>query len=152
MGHQSTKIFSGYSTAFRQWKATHSHCKFMHGYALSFKVWFEGDIDERNWVADFGSFKKNGIKDKLSNIFDHTTIIANDDPLLADFENLHKKGAIQIIIMEDVGCEIFAKCVSDMINIIISKETNGRVKVKRVECFEGSTNNSAMYEANNEIK
>jgi len=152
MGHQSTKIFSGYSTAFRQWKATHSHCKFMHGYALSFKVWFEGDIDERNWVADFGSFKKNGIKDKLSNIFDHTTIVANDDPLLADFENLHKKGAIQIIIMEDVGCEIFAKCVSDMINIIISKETNGRVKVKRVECFEGSTNNSAMYEANNEIK
>jgi len=152
MGYQSTKIFSGYSTAFRQWKATHSHCKFMHGYALSFKVWFEGDIDERNWVADFGSFKKNGIKDKLSNIFDHTTIIANDDPLLADFENLHNKGAIQIIIMEDVGCEVFAKCVSDMINTIISKETNGRVQVKRVECFEGSTSNSAIYEANNEIK
>jgi len=152
MTFTSNKIFNLGSAAFRQWKATHSHCKFMHGYALSFKVWFEGDIDERNWVADFGSFKKNGIKDKLSNIFDHTTIVANDDPLLADFENLHKKGAIQIIIMEDVGCEIFAKCVSDMINIIISKETNGRVKVKRVECFEGSTNNSAMYEANNEIK
>ena len=46
--HISIKLFDGYSTAFRQWRATHSHCKYIHGYALKFKVWFEGDLDEKN--------------------------------------------------------------------------------------------------------
>ena len=44
----SIKIFDGYSTAFRQWRATHSHCQYIHGYALKFKVWFEGELDEKN--------------------------------------------------------------------------------------------------------
>ena len=38
---QSTKIFDNYSVAIRQWKASHSHCELLHGYALKFKVWFE---------------------------------------------------------------------------------------------------------------
>ena len=38
-----------YSTAFRQWRSK-SHCKYLHGYSLSFKVTFEGELDERNWV------------------------------------------------------------------------------------------------------
>jgi 6-pyruvoyltetrahydropterin/6-carboxytetrahydropterin synthase len=51
---RSTKIFDGYSTVFRQWKAEGTHCKFLHGYGVSLKVWFEGELDERNWVWDFG--------------------------------------------------------------------------------------------------
>ena len=38
---QSTKIFDNYSIAIRQWRAQHSHCQLLHGYALEFKVWFE---------------------------------------------------------------------------------------------------------------
>ena len=49
----SVKVFDSYSTAFRQWKATHSHCQYVHGYALKFKVWFEGEIDEKNWVSRY---------------------------------------------------------------------------------------------------
>ena len=41
----STKLFDGYSTCFRQWKATDTHCSYLHGYALSFRVWFEGELD-----------------------------------------------------------------------------------------------------------
>ena len=51
---QSTKLFDGYSTCFRQWQAEGTHCKFLHGYAVSFRVWFEGDLDHRNWVFDVG--------------------------------------------------------------------------------------------------
>ena len=51
---QSTKVFDGFSTVFRQWKAEDTHCKFLHGYGVSFKVWFEGELDERNWVWVFG--------------------------------------------------------------------------------------------------
>ena len=36
---RSYKEFNGYSTAFRQWRAE-SHCRYVHGYALRFKVWF----------------------------------------------------------------------------------------------------------------
>ena len=54
----STKVFDGFSTVFRQWKAETTHCKYLHGYGVSFKLWFEGDLDERNWVWDFGGMKR----------------------------------------------------------------------------------------------
>ena len=60
----STKIFNGYSTAFSN-GGSHSHCKYIHGYALKFKVIFKGNLDQRNWVCDFGTFKRNGIKEHL---------------------------------------------------------------------------------------
>jgi 6-pyruvoyltetrahydropterin/6-carboxytetrahydropterin synthase len=50
----SSKVFDGFSTCFRQWKATDTHCRFLHGYGISFKIWFEGGLDHRNWVWDFG--------------------------------------------------------------------------------------------------
>ena len=142
----SIKIFDGYSTAFRQWKATHSHCQYVHGYALKFKVWFEGEIDEKNWVCDFGCFKRNGIKDKLANQFDHTTVVAADDPQMEIFQKMDKVGLIQLRVMEHVGCERFAEWVYNLINDKMQKETNKRVSVLKVEAFEGGTNNSAIYQ------
>ena len=55
---RSTKVFDGYSTVFRQWKAEGTHCRFLHGYGVSLRVWFEGELDERNWVWDFGGMKR----------------------------------------------------------------------------------------------
>ena len=141
----SIKVFDGYSTAFRQWKATHSHCQYLHGYALKFKVWFIGDIDEKNWVCDFGCFKRNGIKEKLANQFDHTTVVAADDPHMEIFQKMDKVGLIQLRVMQHVGCERFAEWVYNLINDKMQKETNKRVNVLKVEAFEGGTNNSAIY-------
>ena len=141
----SIKVFDGYSTAFRQWRATHSHCQYVHGYALKFKVWFVGEIDEKNWVCDFGCFKRNGIKKELANQFDHTTVVASDDPHMEIFEEMNKVGLIQLKVMEHVGCERFAEWVYNLINNKMQKETNGRVSVLKVEAYEGGTNNSAIY-------
>jgi 6-pyruvoyltetrahydropterin/6-carboxytetrahydropterin synthase len=90
---QSTKLFDGYSACFRQWTAEGTHCKFLHGYAVSFRVWFEGELDHRNWVFDFGGMKR--AKTKIHNmqpnrilcsgLFDHTTIVAQDDPYMDKF-------------------------------------------------------------------
>ena len=55
---QSSKVFDGFSTVFRQWKAENTHCRFLHGYGISFKVYFEGELDDRNWVWDFGGMKR----------------------------------------------------------------------------------------------
>ena len=145
---RSTKLFKGYSTAFRQWRAKHSHCQFVHGYAMEFKVTFEGNLDELNWVCDFGCFKRNGIKEHMNYMFDHTTIVAKDDPEIESFKDLASKGLIQLRILDHVGCEKFAEYVYDYINDKVFEETDGRVKVLTVESFEGGTENSAIYEPN----
>ena len=54
----STKVYDGFSCVFRQWKAENTHCRFLHGYGVSFKLWFHGELDERNWVFDFGGLKR----------------------------------------------------------------------------------------------
>ena len=102
---QSTKLFDGYSTVFRQWKAETTHCRFLHGYAVSFKVWFEGELDERNWVWDFGGMKraKNTIegkspKDYFAWLLDHTMIIAEDDPFLESFKRMDEAEVVQLLI------------------------------------------------------
>ena len=136
---KSYKEFNGYSTAFRQHLAD-SHCRFIHGYALKFKVWFEGDLDYRNWVVDFGCFKRNGVKDWMKEQFDHTTVVAKDDPELQVFKDLNSKGLIQLRVMDDVGCEKFAEFVFKYLNEKILEETNGRVNVHKVQCWEHSEN------------
>ena len=138
----STKRFSGYSTCFRQWRATHSHCRFLHGYAMEFKVTFQGPLDNRNWVMDFGAFKRNGIKEHLSDMFDHTTIVAADDPALESFKALESQGLIQLRIIDHVGCEKFAEYVYHAIQ---DRLDGTDATVLRVECFENGKN-SAIYE------
>ena len=148
---QSTKLFDGYSACFRQWKAEGTHCKFLHGYAVSFRVWFEGELDERNWVWDFGGMKRaNGNIDGMSpkaffdHLLDHTTIVAQDDPYLSLFESMDKDGIIQLRVLPSVGCERFAEYVYGKINTFLSEETNGRVRATKVEVYEHDRN-SASY-------
>lgn len=147
----STKLFDGYSAVFRQWKAEGTHCKFLHGYAVSFRVWFEGDLDERNWVFDFGGMKraKNTIdgmspKDYFAYLLDHTTIVAQDDPYLDKFKQMHEDGIIQLRILPNVGCERFAEFLFNKINDFLIVETDGRVKATKVEVYEHERN-SANY-------
>ena len=101
MKFQSTKLFDGYSACFRQWKADGTHCKYLHGYAISFRVWFEGELDERNWVWDFGGMKRANStilgmspKEYFAWLLDHTTIVAEDDPYLPQFVQMDKDGVI----------------------------------------------------------
>jgi len=104
----------GYSAAFRQWSAD-SHCRFVHGYALSVVLIFESEtLNAQNWVIDFGSFKP--LRQIFEDQFDHKTIIAADDPLLPQFQQLAERGGIDLRIMSNVGCEAFAQWVADTTN------------------------------------
>jgi 6-pyruvoyltetrahydropterin/6-carboxytetrahydropterin synthase len=149
---QSTKLFDGFSTVFRQWKAEGTHCKFLHGYGVSFRVWFEGELDERNWVWDFGGMKRakgnidgKNPKEWMDYMFDHTTIVATDDPGIGGFRTMNELGIIQLRELEAVGAEQFAKYIYDKLNTFIQEETNSRVSVVRVEFMEHSKN-TAIYE------
>jgi 6-pyruvoyltetrahydropterin/6-carboxytetrahydropterin synthase len=147
----STKLFDGYSTCFRQWRAEDTHCKFLHGYGVSFKITFEGELDEKNWVWDFGGMKRakctiDGMNPKawMDYMFDHTTIIAEDDPLLPYFKAMNEIELIQLRIIPATGAEQFAKYIYDKVNAFVLEETNNRVRVTQVE-FSEHNKNSAIY-------
>lgn len=147
----STKLFDGYSTCFRQWRADDTHCKYLHGYAISFRVWFEGDLDYRNWVWDFGGMKrsKTTIQDKtpiqyFNYLLDHTVVVAEDDPYLEMFREMDSYDIIQLRVLPATGCEKFAEYLYEIINKFLFEETNGRVKAVKVEVYEHEKN-SASY-------
>jgi 6-pyruvoyltetrahydropterin/6-carboxytetrahydropterin synthase len=151
MKFQSTKVFDGYSTVFRQWKAEGTHCRFLHGYGISFKIIFEGDLDHRNWVWDFGGMKraKNKIdgmnpKEWMDYMFDHTYIIASDDPFLPNAMEMDQAGITQTRVVPATGAEQFAKFIYDKVSEFILEETNNRVRVVSVE-FKEHAKNSAIY-------
>ncbi len=148
---QSSKVFDGFSTVFRQWKAEDTHCRFLHGYGISFKVYFEGELDHRNWVWDFGGMKraKNKIdgkspKEWMDYMFDHTVVIAEDDPGIKGFETMDKLGVIQLRIIPATGAEKFAEYIYGNINEFVKSETDNRVRVTKVKFMEHGKN-AAYY-------
>ena len=141
---QSTKRIELGSCAFRQWRANHSHCQYIHGYQLKAKLWFGGDsLDDKQWLVDFGGLKD--LKDKLKHVFDHTYTVAADDPELNTFYELEKKGLIQLRVFDNVGVERCAEAVYNIANEFIENQTSGRCWVDKVEVFEHD-DNSATYE------
>jgi len=151
MGYKSTKLFDGFTCCFRQWKAKTTHCRFMHGYGISFRVTFEGELDDRNWVWDFGGMKRaktkilgRSPKDWMDYMFDHTVIVAQDDPELPAFQALNETGTIQLRIVKATGAEKFAEFIFNKLNEFVKEETNNRVKVAQVEFMEHNKN-TAIY-------
>ena len=149
---QSTKVFDGFSCCFRQWKAKNTHCKFLHGYGVSFKVKFEGELDHRNWVWDFGGMKRaktkiDGMSPKewMDYMFDHTIIVAADDPYINTLQQLDNAGIAQVRIVPATGAEKFAEYIYNKLSKFVYKETEDRVTIKRVEFMEHNKN-TAIYE------
>jgi len=150
----SSKVFDGFSTVFRQWKAKDTHCRFLHGYGISFKVYFEGELDHRNWVWDFGGMKRaktqidgKSPKEWMDYMFDHTVVAAKDDPAVDVLEEMNERGIIQLRWVEATGAEKFAEYVFNKINDFVHEETTGRVRVTKVKFMEHGKN-AAYYEEN----
>ena len=131
------------STAFRQPKAK-SHCKYIHGYNLYAKFYFEStELDKNNWVVDFGSLKR--LKNALQDDFDHKLVLSKDDPFIEDFKALHKKGAVDLRIFDEISIEMFAKYCFNMANKMLEKS---KAKCIMVEVFEHEKN-SGIYKTKN---
>ena len=148
---QSSKVFDGFSTVFRQWKAKTTHCRFVHGYGISFKVYFEGELDERNWVWDFGGMKRaktkidgKSPKEWMDYMFDHTLVVAEDDPHLNAFKNMEEAGVAQVRVIPATGAEKFAEYIYHKLNKFVDTETEGRVRVTKVKFMEHGKN-AACY-------
>lgn len=144
--YRSTKTFGhevGLSCCFRQWKSKHSHCQYLHGYALSVSIDFEAEeLDGKDWVVDFGDM--GHVKDWLKDNFDHKTIVARDDPQIDSFYELEKRGIVQLNVIEHVGCEKFAEFIADSIVKWLGSQDGyrGRVKLVRVKVSEHGANSA----------
>lgn len=169
---QSTKTFNtdrGLSCCFRQWRATHSHCSTLHGYAIGIKLIFESEtLDDKQWCQDFGGLKS--FKAWADYMFDHTLVVAEDDPELEFFKAMaerttripkegetqpFQRGAIcDLRIVPAVGCERFAQLAFEKMSELLEEgkrdpeacryKVNPAVRLKSVEVFEHQ-GNSALY-------
>jgi len=122
---------------------------------------------------DFGGLKE--FKAWADYMFDHTLVIAEDDPMLDRFKLMSgwssnpehdgkpervqvepylRQGICDLRVVPGVGCEMFAKlCYDNMARILnnLKQENNSRypvnagVRVKSAEVFEHA-GNSAIYE------
>lgn len=142
----STKTYGheiGLSACFRQWRAE-SHCRLLHGYALGVRFEFEADeLDVRNWVVDFGSLKS--LKGWLEDTFDHTLVVASDDPHLMILKQLESHGLARIVEVPATGCEAFAKLIYECAEIWLHDYGYApRVRLRSVEVREHGAN-SAIY-------
>lgn len=152
--YYSTKTYGtdrGLSCCFRQWRSTHSHCSLLHGYSIGIKLTFECEsLDERNWVMDFGGLKE--FKKWSEYMFDHTLLVAEDDPKKEELRQLADSLQVaDIRYVPAVGCERFAEMAWRKMNGILKDSVadgsslNPTVHIKSVEVFEHGAN-SAIYE------
>lgn len=132
----------GLSCVFRQPKAG-SHCRLLHGYALAFEFTFQAAVlDERNWVYDFGGLKP--LEDWLKQMFDHTCVIAADDPSFSEFEHLHTIGLIDLRVVPRVGCESFAEMAFVKAAELVHSSTSHRVSVISCKVSEHGANSATF--------
>ena len=139
MSHTSSKLIELGSTAFRQPRAE-SHCRYIHGYQLKAEVTFAcNELDGNNWVFDFGGLKD--LKHIYKTQFDHTLVVASDDPEIELLKELNVRGLAQLRIMTGgVGIERFAEWCFKTADSFVDEATNGRVWVESVTVYEHDDN------------
>lgn len=146
MTFRSTKTYGhdiGLSAAFRQWRAE-SHCHLIHGYALAIRLEFEAEeLDVRNWVVDFGSLKS--LKGMLEDTFDHTLLVAEDDPELEWFREAERRGIANVVVVPATGCERFAELIFECTEQwLVDNGYAPRCRIVSVEVSEHGAN-SAIF-------
>ena len=86
----------------------------------------------------------NNQKAWMDYMFDHTMVIAEDDPELEAFKQMDKAGVAQVRVIPATGAEKFAEYIYCNINEFVKTETNDRVRVTKVKFMEHGKN-AAYY-------
>lgn len=144
----SKKVFRGYPFAHRQ--HNHSgHCRLIHGHNWDFTFEFRaGTLDANGFVIDFG--KLDFIKSLLEDMFDHTLVLNNTDPMRAMLEECllgPPSGRLveplaKIRVVEDSSTEGLAAFLLEHVGRTVTFLTTGRVWVQAVTVAENDRNSS----------
>jgi 6-pyruvoyltetrahydropterin/6-carboxytetrahydropterin synthase len=130
----STKEYhDAFPCAYRQWRAD-SHCNLIHGYSFSMKFYFGTDnLDVRNWAADYGGLKE--LKNVLESQFDHTLLVAEDDPELNFYLQLQERKLAKLTILPKLGCEGLADQLYKYVNGVYIPDMWGPSESERLWCY-----------------
>ena len=91
------------------------------------------DLDVRNWAMDYGGLKE--LKKILEDQFDHTLLVAQDDPEIETFKLLESKKMAKLTILPRLGCEGLADMLYKYVNAIYIPDLLGRVESDRLWCY-----------------
>jgi len=86
-------------------------------------VFASKSLDEKNWVMDFGGLA--AFKSWARYTFDHTLLVAIDDPQLELFKSMaslglnDRGGVCDLRVVKNVGCEAFAEMAFEEMNKIL---------------------------------
>ena len=83
-------------------------------------------------------------KEWMDFMFDHTLIVAEDDPYAKAFAQMHDAGVAQVRFIPATGAEKFAEYIFNKLNEFVFPETDGRVRVTKVKFMEHGKN-AAYY-------
>jgi len=104
------------------------------------------ELDKNGWVQDFGGLKD--VKQFLVEAFDHKTMVAHDDPDIAHFDNLNKKGIIQMRLVQGTGCEAFARMIGENVQMVLRAAAQPqRVTLTRCTVAEHGSNSASWIPA-----
>jgi 6-pyruvoyltetrahydropterin/6-carboxytetrahydropterin synthase len=133
--YTSTKEYiDAFPCAYRQWRAD-SHCNLNHGYSFSMKFYFGTDeLDARNWAADYGGLKD--LKKILEDQFDHTTLVAEDDPELEFYKEMQRRKLAKLTILPALGCEALADMLYRFVNGVYIPDHWGSGEAERIWCWK----------------
>ena len=139
--YYSTKLYDGFSTIYKP-----NPEGGIRGSDLKIKLTFNGALDDRNWVFDFGRLKRSntlidGLKAKewLSKTLDHT-LLDNGNLGFIDTEVLQPV-SIFYNAMEDLAEFLYTK-----LNRWVKDDTHNRVMISKLELIE-TDNKSYIVEA-----
>lgn len=138
----SKRLYVG-SVAFRQHRAP-SHCHFIHGYGVHVKfLWGAIELDRLNWVVDYGATKE--LKTFLEETFDHKYVVAKDDPHLDWFLEGKEIGVLDLVVVDQLSTELFAKMAFDASEAWLQKkDLSPRVWTEQVELSENEYNSAIV--------
>lgn len=137
-----SKRFGSYPFSHRQ-PLHQGHCRFSHGHNWTFDVEFSCEkVDQCGFVVDFGAL--GFVKDYFRLTFDHTHLIAIDDPDAGYFTA--RPDLFDVRMVPDPSSEGLAKLIFKDVDELVRKMTAGRAFVVKVTVYEDEKN-SASWEA-----
>ena len=119
-----TKKYKDFPAAHRQHNHD-GHCAYVHGHNWSFELTFASDhLDENGFVMDFGKMKF--IKEWLTEMFDHTLLINENDPEIDHFLNHDVHGGKgkqlwDVRVIPNGSAEDLAGLVFDEVSILMEE-------------------------------
>jgi 6-pyruvoyltetrahydropterin/6-carboxytetrahydropterin synthase len=90
-------------------------------------------LDARNWAADYGGLKE--LKAILESQFDHTLLVAEDDPELEFYKEMERRNLAKLTILPKLGCEGLADQLYRYVKGVYIPDMWGQGESDRLWCY-----------------